>query len=65
MGSGHFTNGGHYIVLSGVNDKGQVYVLDPNNKNNKSGKGTGNGWYDFNSIIVKESKTGFYAIIKR
>ncbi len=65
MGSGHFTNGGHYIVLSGVNDKGQVYVHDPNNKNNKAGKGTGNGWYDFNSIIVKESKSGFYAIIKR
>ncbi len=65
MGPGHFTNGGHYIVLSGVNDKGQVYVHDPNNKNNKASKGTGNGWYDFNSIVAKETTSGFYAIIKR
>ena len=28
MGPGQFTKGGHFIVLSGLNDAGQVYVAD-------------------------------------
>ena len=50
MGQGHFTNGGHYIVLSAVNQQGQVYVHDPNNRQNKNNRRTGNGWYDLNMI---------------
>ena len=64
MGSGHFTSGGHYMVLSGVNpENGKVYVNDPNNKSNKKYRKTGNGWYSFNDIIVKEAYN-FYIIWK-
>lgn len=58
MGKGKFTRSGHYIVLSKVNDKGEVYVLDPNNN-------YGTGWHDFNSVIVKELKGSFHIITKR
>ena len=29
MGPGHFTNGGHFIVLRGVTEDGQILVADP------------------------------------
>ena len=29
MGKGHFTNGGHFIVLIGVTDSGKILVYDP------------------------------------
>lgn len=29
MGKGHFTKSGHFIVLSGINEDGQVLVADP------------------------------------
>ena len=29
MSKGHFTNGGHYIVLRGVTADGKVLVADP------------------------------------
>lgn len=57
MGPGDFTRSGHYIVLSKVNSKGQVYVLDPNN-------GRGNGWHDFNKI-VQQLRGSFHIITKR
>ena len=63
MGSGHFTSGGHYMVLSATNSSGQVYVHDPNNKGNKNKRNTGNGWYDLN-LIVSESKGDFHIITK-
>lgn len=63
MGPGHFTNNGHYIVLSAVNESGKVYVQDPNNRRNSSKKGTGNGWYNLN-MIASELKSGFYIITK-
>ncbi len=57
MGPGHFTGGGHYVVISQVNDKGEVYVVDPNHNR-------ATGWFSLNDIVAKESKTGFYVIIK-
>ena len=30
MGPGHFTGGGHYIVLKGLTSEGKVVVADPN-----------------------------------
>ena len=32
MTRGHFTNGGHFIVLRGVTMDGQVLVADPNGR---------------------------------
>lgn len=32
MGPGHFTNGGHYIVLTGINEDGSINVADPNSE---------------------------------
>ena len=64
MGQGHFTSGGHYIVLSAVNSSGKVYVHDPNNNGNKRKRSTGNGWYDLN-MIASELKSEFYIITKR
>ena len=64
MGQGTFTSGGHYIVLSRVNDKGQVYVYDPYHDVNVTRRKSGNGWYDFNSIIVKQLGGKFHIITK-
>lgn len=65
MGSGRFTNSGHYMVLGGVdpNEK-TVYVYDPYNEINRTKNvKSGNGWYSFNDIIAKEA-FGFYIIWK-
>lgn len=32
MGPGHFTKGGHYIVLTGITDDGKITVADPNSE---------------------------------
>ena len=60
MGQGLFTNSGHYIVLTKVNDKGQVYVLD-------SYKSRRTGWHDFDEVVVKQLKSygKFHIITKR
>lgn len=34
MGPGHFTDGGHFIVLHGVTQDGQVLAADPNSREN-------------------------------
>lgn len=34
MGPGHFTDGGHFIVLRGITLSGQVVVADPNSRDN-------------------------------
>lgn len=57
MGPSTFTKSGHYIVLARVNENGKVYVYDPN-------KPSRNGWYDFNSVIVKELRGSFHIITK-
>ena len=54
MGPGHFTRGGHYIVLKGLDENGKVIVADPNN-------GRTNGSWDA-SIIASESKGSMYSI---
>lgn len=63
MGNGTFTNNGHYIVLSAVNSEGLVYVHDPNNRRNTKNRGSGNGWYDIQTII-KELKGSLHIITK-
>ena len=64
IGAGHFTSGGHYMVVGGVDpETRKVYIYDPYNKANKSSRKTGNGWYSFNDIIAKEA-FGFYIIWK-
>lgn len=63
MDKGHFTDNGHYIVLTAVNENGKVYVHDPNNRGNSKNKKTGNGWYDLD-MIAGELKSGFYVITK-
>lgn len=66
MGAGHFTSGGHYMVLGGVDPSTKkVYVYDPYNKSNKANKKrrTGNGWYSLNDMIAKEA-FAFYIIWK-
>lgn len=49
MGKGHFTSSGHFIVLRGVTDDGQILVADPASK-----KRSEKAW-DF-SIILKEAR---------
>ena len=57
VSKGHFTSGGHYMVLGGVDpETKKVYVYDPNNKYNSRYRKTGNGWWSFNDIIAPESK---------
>ena len=34
MGPGDFTDQGHFIVLSGIDEDGMVIVKDPNSKKN-------------------------------
>lgn len=58
MGQGTFTNGGHYIVLSKINEKGQVYVLDSNHSRRT-------GWHDFDKVVTKQLKGSFHIITKR
>jgi hypothetical protein len=32
MGPGHFTKGGHFIVLRGTTEDGRIIVADPNSE---------------------------------
>ncbi len=34
MGQGHFTMGGHFILLHGVTEEGKILVADPNSRDN-------------------------------
>ena len=34
MGKGHFTKGGHFIVLRGITDSGKILVADCNSRDN-------------------------------
>ena len=54
MGEGHFTNGGHYIVLSAINSEGKVYVNDPNHNKHT-------GYWNIN-LIANELSGKFHII---
>lgn len=49
MGPGHFTSGGHYIVLTGINDDGTINVADPNSESKS------NQTWDIN-VFLNEGK---------
>ena len=52
MGPGHFTKGGHFIVLSGITADGKIKVKDPNDSLTKNHVNT-----DFEvSLILRECK---------
>ena len=55
MCAGHFTGGGHFIVLTGVTSSGKVTVADPASRDRSTE-------CDFN--IVAEETCGAYWIIK-
>ncbi len=59
MGPGTFTSGGHFIVLTGVNQKGQVSVADPASRARTNTK-----WFSFNTI-VEQRKAASYTIVSR
>lgn len=52
---GLFTTQGHFIVLSGINEEGKVFVNDPN-KSNAVGKGYNGRAFDFETEIHATSK---------
>lgn len=52
MGKGHFTNGGHFIVLTGVTPDGKITVHDP-----ASQKRSNQAW-DLSIIMSESSKNG-------
>ncbi len=52
MGKGHFTNGGHFIVLRGITENGKILIHDPSsvNRSNKE--------WDLSIIMNESSKNG-------
>lgn len=60
MGKGVFTNGGHYIVLTGVNSNKQVSVADPASRSRTQTK-----WFSFNTIIEQRKKDANYTIVTK
>jgi hypothetical protein len=54
MSKGHFTNGGHFIVLRGVTADGKILVADPASKSRSEKE------WDF-SIILSEARKGVAA----
>lgn len=63
MGKGHFTNGGHFIVLRGITSDGKVLVNDPS-----SNRRTGQSWdidiFPNESIKWAGSEGPFWVISK-
>ena len=56
MCPGHFTSGGHFIVLTGTNSNGEVTVADPASRDRSTN-------WDFN--IVAEENCGAYWIVNK
>lgn len=59
MGPGNFTNGGHFITLTGINENQEVMVYDPNN-GDENGRSK---YWDFNLVV--EQNNGAFWIISR
>lgn len=59
MGPGTFTSGGHYIVLTGTNSKGQVSVADPGSRERTKKK-----WFSFNTILEQKQPSAFIVVTK-
>ena len=59
MGPGVFTTWGHYIVLTGVNDQGQVSVADPGSRERTNKK-----WFSFNTILEQKQASQFIVVTK-
>lgn len=57
MGKGHFTGGGHFILLVGINSDGSISVYDPNHDNRKYGADglINQGVKDDGKVTAKES----------
>lgn len=57
MGRGHFTSGGHFILLVGINSDGSISVYDPNHDNRKYGSDglINQGVKDDGKVTAKES----------
>ena len=51
MGSGNFTTGGHFIVLTGIDENNQVTVNDPGSRDRSNVK------WDFD-LIINEAQSG-------
>lgn len=52
MGKGHFTNGGHFIVLRGITEDGKILVHDSASVNRS------NQEWDLSLIMNESSKNG-------
>ena len=59
MGKGTFTNGGHYIVLTGTRSDGSVSVADPASRTRTNKK-----WYSMNLVVEEAKDSGFLIITK-
>ncbi len=59
MGPGIFTTWGHYIVLTGVNDQGQVSVADPGSRERTNKK-----WFSFNTILEQKQASQFIVVTR-
>ena len=56
MCPGHFTSGGHFIVLTGTNSQGEVTVADPASRDRST---------NWNFNIVAEENCGAYWIVSK
>ena len=66
VGPGNFTKYGHYMLLADINDKNEVYVLDPNcNPERHPERGNTNRYYDFDymaSEVQTSNNTPFVIV---
>ena len=60
MGKGVFTNGGHYIVLTGTRSDGYISVADPNSR-----ELTNTQWFSRDLIVNQASANANFLIVTR
>jgi hypothetical protein len=64
MNPGHFTSGGHIIVIRGMTDDGKILVADPNDKQPGSPDYQRKSRTQWESSIVLSETNGFWMISK-